>query len=118
MYEKLKESRPHLPGYRIGGKVSDAEIRALWHELEDSIRLHGRIRVLVRIESLQGLEPRALWSDLRGAIHNHRRIERMAVVSDAGWHRWVMPLARPFLSGPVRCFPSAETAAAWAWLES
>ncbi len=42
--------------------------------------------------------------------------ERIALVGDAGWERWMALMARPFMNAEIRFFPLYRARDAWDWL--
>jgi hypothetical protein len=44
------------------------------------------------------------------------KIERIALVGDKAWEKWMAGVCKPFTMAKVRYFEPAEIDAAWAWL--
>ncbi|HKJ24410.1 MAG TPA: aldo/keto reductase [Myxococcota bacterium] len=116
MIRILEGSDERHVGVLVDGRIGADDAHALFSLLEESIEKHGRVSVLVQLESLGLVDPRALVEDLRFSISHARQIERGALVGRPRWLRaWaravdaVMPFA-------TRAFGADELDAAWRWL--
>jgi hypothetical protein len=104
-------------GVKASGLLVDHDYRQFVPILEESIAEHGRIRCLVELTDLDGIEMRALWSEIPIHLRRARQIERCAVVGDRGWDAWLPRLCRPILvNAEVRVFDQAEREMAWEWI--
>ena len=118
MLRQLEATHDHVIGYSLGGEVSDDEYGQLLSELRDAIALHGRIRVLFR---LQDLSPKSFFTALDDRFRFFQEhgdaVERMAIVSTDTGGQWLTRLAD--VIGPVdtRHFDPDDEQEAWAWLE-
>jgi len=58
-----------------------------------------------------------LLPDLKFGHEKFRnQIEKMAIVGDKTWEKWMTHLAKPFYSRDAKFFHSADIGKAWAWL--
>jgi hypothetical protein len=101
---------------RVTERLTRRDYQRVVPELERRIRQHGRIRVLVDVVELRGADLGALWEDVRFDMRHYDDIERLAVVGEGPWHRWMARLAPPLTAGEVRYFDRARLDAARAWI--
>ncbi|NOY61922.1 MAG: STAS/SEC14 domain-containing protein [Gammaproteobacteria bacterium] len=116
MIEKLQPSRGKVIGYKLSGKLHDADYKVLVPEVEALIAQEGKIRLLAYLHEFRGWDLRAAWDDLAFDMKHYHDLERFALVGDKKWEEWMAKLSRPFTRAEVEYFPSSEIDAAWAWL--
>ena len=98
---------------RIEDRLTRRDYESFVPDIEQQIRLHGRIRLLVDITAFGGVDLGAVWEDVKFDIKHFNDIERLAVVGDKRWHQWMTRFSRPFTTAQVRYFPRADEARAW-----
>jgi hypothetical protein len=116
MYRKLERSTGKALGYFIEGSMSKDEIDAMHREIEPSIRLYGKIRMLLQIGDLSIPEPGAVWKDLKLTPEYLSDVERYAVVGDKKWHEHAAGLTDFLAKGEARFFEHAQLDDAWNWI--
>jgi hypothetical protein len=98
------------------GKLTHEDYQRFGPEFDRLAAEHGKLRVLFDLSGLDGWEAEAMWDDLKLGIKHHADLERLAVVGDRTWEKWMSVLWRPFTSGEMRYFDKAQLEAARAWL--
>jgi len=116
MYEKMKESSGNAIGFRLSGKLTDADYKAMGPEFETAIEKYGKIRLLWLLEDFHGWEPKAAWDDYEYWRKYGKGIERIAMVGNKRWEEWMTKLAKLFMKGGVKYFDDSQLEEAWAWL--
>ncbi|GIX21363.1 MAG: hypothetical protein KatS3mg121_0146 [Gammaproteobacteria bacterium] len=117
MIELLETRSPKVVAIKCSGKVHDEEYKEVAARLEEIIRERGRIRLLTQFEDFHGWDLQAAWDDLVFGLKHAGDLERIAVVGDQPWERWIANVSRWFVSGPVRYFDVKEADKAWYWIE-
>lgn len=117
MIEKLDRSKGKVVGYRVSGKLTHADYDRILADAGEIIRENGVIRMLCDMEEFQGVELAALWEDFEFGIKYGRSVERLAIVGDAEWEKWIARLAVPLYAHEGRYFPEKARDSAWAWLQ-
>ena len=51
------------------------------------------------------------------AVHIIKKINKMAVIGDKTWEKWITNLAEPFYSIEAKFFDPDDIKAAWKWLK-
>lgn len=104
--------------FRISGKLSESELRAVQSRSVMLIQQHGAVRILVITEDFQGWEDTDDWGDLWFQMENDQFIAKLALVGDRKWEELTLLFTakgmRPF---PIEYFAQNEEALARAWLE-
>jgi len=115
MMKVMDRSSGNVVGIRVDGTVTGDDYAGLAPTIEKLITEHGKVRVLVRVDRLTGMEPGAIWEDFKMARHI-RDFSGMAVVTDIDWVRRFVGLESAVFPMAMRHFPLADEDAAWHWL--
>ena len=115
-FRTLPESSGSTLGWRMEGRLSDAEVAAMHEQLDAAIAASGSVRLLVDLTGLEGVEPAAVWEDLRRTFGKLDAIERMALLVDERWQEWLAGTSDALTPVEVQDFPADQAAAAWVWL--
>lgn len=118
MIEPLETGSPRIVAYKLSGRLGDEEYRILMPELEASLAVQGKLRVLVLCEDFDGVDMRAVWEDIRFATKHYTDFERIAVVGDGRWESWLARFFKPFTRAAVKHYKASQAAQAWAWLRA
>jgi nucleotide-binding universal stress UspA family protein len=105
-------------GFHLSGTLTRDDYRKYLPRLEEAIRKHGKVSVLVHVESLSGIRFGALWEELKFDLKHFRHFKRIALVGDKKWHEWSISFASHLTPAEGRYFPSAELEEAWSWIRS
>ena len=116
MIESLKESTGRLLGFKMSGKLHDADYQQFVPAVEAAIQAHGKVRLLAHFEDFHGWDLHAMWDDTKFATKHCADIERIALVGDKKWEEWMAKICRPFTKARLQYFDAAEIATAWKWL--
>ena len=116
MLQKLDQSSGAVVGYKVLGKVTAED----YQELEPAIQLlvdkYDSVYLLLDLQEFAGEEVKAWLPDLKFGHRFHDKIEKMAIVGDKRWQKWLAALASPWYAHDTRFFHPDETDKAWAWL--
>jgi hypothetical protein len=116
VFEKMSASSKNVIGFRMTGKLTNADYKALAPEFEDGIKRYGKIRLLWLLEDFHGWEPKAAWDDYEYWRKYGKEIERVAIVGNKRWEEWMTKLAQLFMKGGVKYFDESQLDDAWAWV--
>lgn len=101
----------------VSGALSHQDYELFLPRVERMVKEHGKIRVLMDMVDFHGWETGALWDDTKFTLQHFGHIERIAMVGDHPWEKWMSTFCRPFTSAEVRYFDWRELKAARAWLD-
>ncbi len=121
MIEKLPESSGNAIGFRLKGKLTEADYREiLIPGLEKATREHQKIRIVLVMENFAGWTVGGAWEDFLLGL-KLPAIEKLATVIDDSWDEWMNILFRGFatLTGAeLRFFKKERLSEAWEWVNS
>jgi hypothetical protein len=117
MLQFLPESQGNILGVKVNGRFTNRDYQVfLIPRLQDLIKAHGRVRVLLYLDKdFQGWELEAIRNHPFGLQHKDD-LQKIAVVGGSWRLRLELKLVTPFMAGEVRTFSPEELAAAWTWV--
>ncbi|MCG6877790.1 MAG: STAS/SEC14 domain-containing protein [Deltaproteobacteria bacterium] len=114
---KLEENGIKIVTLIFREKLTKEDYELFVPQLEGLMDQEETIRILVEFQDFQGWTLGALWEDTKfGARHFHD-IDRLAVVGDRQWEKFLTGFIKPFTTATVRYFDSLEKEAAKEWLK-
>ena len=116
--QPLPESHDHVLGFKMSGKLTDADYRYYTPIVDAAVQKYDKVRLLALFHDFHGWDCHAMWDDTKFAIKNFHHIEKVALVGDKKWEHWMSTTCRPFTKASVQVFEPDQLAAAWKWLES
>jgi len=100
------------------GKIRKEDYDALVPALEEQIDKAGKLRCLIHLDEVEGIEPGAVLEDLRFDLKHRKDFERCAVVGDSKVEALATKLAQPIYAGQIKYFQKDDAAAARTWVEA
>ena len=100
----------------LHGKLSREDYQKVGPEIEKLIHRHRKIRILVTMHDFDGWDAGALWEDLKWEAKHFNHVERLAMVGDEQWQKWMAGFCKPFTTATVRFFPFERLDEAHDWL--
>ena len=102
---------------KLRGTLHDEEdYRQFVPQIETILTAAGKVRLFIQFEDFHGWDVHAAWDDVKFAIRHYADFERIAMVGDRKWEKWMAALCKPFTKAKVRYFDQTEVVAAWQWL--
>lgn len=118
MIEQLPESSDKYLGFRMSGKLHDADYKHFVPAVDAAIAKEGKVRLLAKFEDFHGWDLHAVWDDTVFATTHCTKIERVALVGETKWQEWMARVCKPFTMAKVEYFDATDTDKAWAWLKA
>jgi hypothetical protein len=118
MIKRLKESSKEVLGIKLSGKLTDDEYKRFVTEVEKIISDKGTIKLLMIVDYPQDFDLKAAWDDSVFWVKHINDIERIAIVGQKGWEKWLEFLEHPFIKTEVRYYNISQLQEAWDWLRS
>ena len=115
MIEALPSPSAHVLGFKISGKLHDEDYKTFVPAI-DAAAGTGKVRVFARFHDFQGWDAHALWDDIKFATTHCTKFDRIALVGDKTWEKWMAKVCGPFTMAKVQYFDAADLDKAWAWL--
>lgn len=118
MIQKLKESSGKVLEVKLSGKLTDKEYKGFVTEVEKIISDKGKIRLLITVDYPQDFDLKAAWDDLVFWTKHIKDIERLAIVGQKEWEKWLELLEKPFIHAEVKYYKTSNIKDAWNWIKS
>lgn len=116
MVEPIPGLPPHTLGFKLSGKLHDEDYQRFVPLVDAELAKEGRLNLLVLFQDFHGWDAHALWDDIKFAATHYNKIQRIALVGDRTWEKWMAAVCKPFTNAQVRYFDVSELEAAKAWL--
>ena len=100
----------------VHGTLVEEDLKMFVPETERLIERYGKIRVLVTMHDFHGWAAGALWNEIKWNAKHFNHVERLAVVGEKTWHRWMTSFCRAFTTARVRYFTFDQLEDAQAWV--
>jgi len=117
MIEQLPSDSPKILAFKMSGKLHDADYKTFVPMVDAAISKEGKVRMLAQFHDFHGWDLRALWDDIKFATTHCTKIERIALVGEKTWEKWMAAVCKPFTMAKIQYFDAAKIADAWAWLK-
>jgi hypothetical protein len=100
----------------VHGALLREDYDAFVPETERLIERYGKIRVLVTMHDFHGWGAGASWNEIQWNEKHFKQVERVAVVGERTWHRWMTGFCRACRTARVRYFTFEQLEDARAWV--
>jgi len=117
MIEQLQTNSSKIIGLKLSGKLHDEDYKAFVPLLEACLAAGEKVCLFALFEDFHGWDIHAAWDDMQLAVKHYADFQRIALVGDRAWEKWMAMLCKPFTQAEVRYFDAFKVEDAWAWLE-
>ncbi|WP_020473714.1 SpoIIAA family protein [Zavarzinella formosa] len=117
MIEPLGGGTGKAIGFKLSGRLHDDDYKR-FVPLVDAAVGEGKASLLAYFHDFHGWDAHALWDDVKFATTHCSKIERIALVGEKAWEKWMAVVCKPFTMATVKYFDAAELDAAWQWAET
>ncbi len=98
------------------GKLSSDDYNAFEPMVSGFIESMGKINVLFVMRDFHGWELGAVWEDIKFATKHCRDIDKIAMVGEKDWEKWMATICKPFTMSKIEYFDADQQDAAMQWL--
>lgn len=116
MIEQLPSKSDKVLGFKLSGKLHDEDYKTFVPMVDEAIAKGGKVRLLAQFHDFQGWDARALWDDIKFSTTHCTKIERIALVGDDTWEKWMAKVCKPFTMAKIQYFDAGNIDVAWKWL--
>jgi hypothetical protein len=116
MIEQLPVSPESVLGFKMSGKLHDEDYKNFVPLVDAALAKHGKVRLLAWFHDFHGWDLHALWDDIKFSTTHCTKIDRIALVGEKAWEKWMAKVCKPFTMAKIRYFEASEIEAAKAWL--
>ena len=117
MIEQLPSKSEKVLAFKISGKLHDEDYKHFVPLIDAAVAKEGKVRLLAEFHDFHGWDLHALWDDIKFSTTHCTKIERIALVGDKTWEKWMAAVCKPFTMAKVRYFDVADVGAARTWLQ-
>jgi len=118
MIETLERSSGAVLGFKMTGKLHDEDYKRFVPEIDAVLGEHEKIRLLAWFDDFHGWDLHALWDDIVFDATHCAKIDRVALVGDRAWEKWMAKVCKPFTRATVNYFDVGDIESAWEWIEA
>lgn len=118
MIETIQTDAPKTIGFRLSGKLHDADYKTFVPTMERILAAEGTVHLFAQFEDFHGWDLHAAWDDFKFGLKHYKDFDRIAMVGDRKWEKWMAQVCRPFTRATVRYFDASHIDEAWAWLRT
>ena len=116
MIELLSRGSDKTLGFKMSGRLHDQDYANFVPVIDAAVAKHGKIRLLAQFDDFHGWDAHALWDDIKFSTTHCSEVERIALVGDKTWEKWMSSVCKPFTMATIKYFDASDIDAAWAWL--
>jgi SpoIIAA-like len=116
MIEQLPSPSDKVLGFKMSGKLHDADYKTFVPQIDAAIEKTGKTRLLAQFHDFHGWDMHALWDDIKFSTTHCTKIERIALVGEKKWEEWMAKVCKPFTMAKLKYFDAADIDAAWKWV--
>ncbi|HMF17031.1 MAG TPA: STAS/SEC14 domain-containing protein [Gemmataceae bacterium] len=117
MIEQLPQSEGKILGFKMSGKLHDEDYKNFVPLIDSVAAKEGKVRLLAQFHDFHGWDMHALWDDIKFSTTHCLKIERIALVGEKTWEKWMSKVCKPFTMAKIEYFDAADADAAWTWLK-
>lgn len=114
--ELRKEAGDKILFVSLSGTLSKDDYLAFTPPVEEAVKEHGKIRMLVRMHDFHGWTAGALWEDIKFDVKHFSHIERLAIIGESRWEQGMAMFCKPFTLAKVRYFHENKADEAYQWI--
>src|SRR5215831_2805635 len=96
MIEILSGLPAHTVGVKLSGKLHDEDYKKFVPLIDAELARDGKVRLLAQFHDFHGWDMEALWDDIKFATTYCTKVERIALVGDKAWEKWMAQVCKPF----------------------
>jgi len=116
--ELLENAEARTLEVSVSGKLSADDYETLEPGVDKLIESSGKIKILFIMHDFHGWDLGAVWEDIKFATRHCRDIEKVAMVGEKTWEKWMATICKPFTMSKIKYFDAGEDDAARQWLTS
>jgi hypothetical protein len=116
MIEQISGLPPNTLGFKMSGKLHDEDYKKFVPLVDEAIAKQGKVRMLAQFHDFHGWDAHALWDDIKFSTTHCTKIEKIALIGEKNWEKWMATVCKPFTMAKIKYFDTSEYDQAVAWL--
>lgn len=120
MINELPHSQDNILGFEVTGKVTLEEEKKWIQRIEDCLRDHETVSILVVLNEKASWGVEAGIEDIKWAVTHLKSIEKIAIVSSSKVWKWLVSIDgffAPLAGLKEKHFDHADLSHAWEWVK-
>ena len=117
MIETLSESSGNVLGFKLSGKLHDEDYKHFVPAVDAAIASGGKARMLAWFHDFHGWDAHALWDDIKFSTTHCTKIEKIALVGEKSWEKYMAKVCKPFTMAKIEYFDASQIDDAWKWVK-
>jgi hypothetical protein len=106
----------HTVGFKMSGKLHDEDYKKFVPQMDAEIAKEGKINILAQFHDFHGWDAEALWEDIKFSTTHCAKFNKIALVGEKSWEKWMAKVCKPFTMANIKYFDAAQLDAAKVWL--
>ena len=95
MIETIETGSPKVVGFKLCGKLHDEDYKQFVPKMETILTAEGKVRLFIQLEDFHGWDLHAAWDDFKFSLKHYSDFERIAMVGDRKWEKWMANFCKP-----------------------
>ncbi len=116
MFQFIPVHEGNILAIRVSGKLSHDDYQQFIPKLEELIKPGKKISLLIELDDFHGASLAAIKDDFSIGIKYPDTFEKIAIVGEKKWQKWMAFISSPFIKGEIKYFKRSELQDAWGWL--
>lgn len=116
MFKITSKPESNVVAVKIGAAVTKEDYDLALPHLEDKIKSHGKVRLYCEIDNVSTITSEAIKEDLKFDIKHLTDFEKVAIIGERGWEKWLTKIGSVFTSAEVRYYEPQQKAEAMKWV--
>lgn len=116
--EIVEDVAAKLLTIQVSGKLSAEDYETLEPRVDAMMESCGRINILFLMHDFHGWELGAVWEDIKFATKHCSDINKVAMVGEKSWEKWMATICKPFTKSSIKYFDADDSDAAREWVNS
>jgi len=116
MHELLDLPDTNIAAIELSGTLTEDDHEEIRGHLENVLEDHITTRAVFVLDDVEGWEPDELWEDWAFDIRHVHDLDKVAIVSDDPWDRWVEKVELLFPAAHIRTFADDAQDEALEWI--
>ncbi|MEM8667108.1 MAG: STAS/SEC14 domain-containing protein [Planctomycetota bacterium] len=116
--ELIENADAKLLEVKVSGKLTADDYSTLEPGVEKLINDAEKIKILFIMSDFHGWDVGAVWEDIKFATKHCRDIEKVAMVGENSWEKWMAAICKPFTMSSIKYFDAGDVDAAREWITS
>ena len=116
MFQFIPVHEDNIYALRVSGKLHHEDYQTFLPELEKLLESDQRIALLIELDDFHGADLAAIKDDFTFGLKHADSFEKVAIVGEKKWQKWMTLFSSPFLKSDVKYFDRKALQDAWNWL--